>query len=53
MRSLVNVEPLVAQVRAASVFKRYFGRDQATEESFDEDGFFRTGDTGAVINPKP
>ena len=35
-----------AQVRAPSIFKLYFGREEATAESFDSEGFFCTGDTG-------
>eukprot|EP00959_Pyramimonas_sp_CCMP1952_P452928 9467404-Pyramimonas_sp.AAC.1 len=33
-------------VRAPSIFKLYFGREEATAESFDSEGFFCTGDTG-------
>jgi crotonobetaine/carnitine-CoA ligase len=31
-------------VRGVSMFKEYFGNEQATSESFDEDGWFDTGD---------
>jgi len=37
-------------VRGPTLFKLYFGREQATAESFDEEGYFRTGDTGALSN---
>ncbi|XP_020902542.1 acyl-CoA synthetase family member 3, mitochondrial [Exaiptasia diaphana] len=32
------------QVKGPSVFKRYWGRPEATQESFTSDGWFRTGD---------
>jgi len=40
------VGPGEIRVRAPSVFKLYFGREEATAESFDAEGFFCTGDTG-------
>jgi malonyl-CoA/methylmalonyl-CoA synthetase len=47
-------EPLPAsevgeiEVRGPHVFVEYRNRPEATEESFDEDGWFRTGDLGYV-----
>jgi malonyl-CoA/methylmalonyl-CoA synthetase len=35
-------------VRGPNVFAGYFGRLDATAESFTDDGFFRTGDIGAL-----
>ncbi len=35
---------LVGAVRGLSIFREYFGDEKATEEAFDEDGYFRTGD---------
>lgn len=36
------------QVRGANVFKGYFKNDEATQETFTEDGWFRTGDMGVL-----
>ncbi len=36
------------QVRGPNVFSGYFERPDATAESFTDDGWFRTGDVGAV-----
>jgi malonyl-CoA/methylmalonyl-CoA synthetase len=47
-------EPLSAgevgeiEVRGPHVFAGYWSRPEATEESFDKDGWFRTGDLGSV-----
>jgi len=35
-------------VRGDTVFKEYWGRPAATQEAFDQGGWFRTGDTAAV-----
>ena len=34
------------QVRGPMVFQGYFGREEATRQSFTEDGWFKTGDQG-------
>lgn len=36
------------QVRGANVFKGYFKNEEATAETFTEDGWFRTGDMGVL-----
>ena len=35
---------LIGAVRGLSIFREYFGDGKATEEAFDEHGYFRTGD---------
>ena len=36
------------QVKGASVFPKYHKNDEATEDSFTEDGWYRTGDLGRI-----
>lgn len=36
------------RVRGPAIFSKYWGRPEATAESFDEQGYFRTGDTVEV-----
>ncbi|GFR49197.1 hypothetical protein Agub_g11222, partial [Astrephomene gubernaculifera] len=40
-------------VRGANVFTEYWGRPEATREAFDEEGFYRTGDTASVSGSPP
>lgn len=35
------------QIRGAGVFSEYWGKPEATSETFDSDGWFKTGDMGA------
>lgn len=37
------------EVRAPSMMLRYFGDEAATAAAFTEDGFLRTGDSGAIV----
>jgi malonyl-CoA/methylmalonyl-CoA synthetase len=39
------------QIKGPSVFKEYFNRPEATRDTFESDGWFKTGDT-ASINPE-
>jgi len=41
-------EPAELRIRGPSVFREYFNRPQATKESFDEEGYFLTGDVASV-----
>ena len=36
------------QVKGPNIFARYWGKEEATEQAFTEDGWFRTGDRGEV-----
>ncbi|EDO15196.1 hypothetical protein Kpol_401p1 [Vanderwaltozyma polyspora DSM 70294] len=36
------------QLRGPQIFKRYFKREDVTTESFDEEGWFSTGDVGRI-----
>ena len=46
----VNGEPGEIQVKGPAVFKEYWRRKEATEESFTEDGWFKTGDTAILFD---
>jgi malonyl-CoA/methylmalonyl-CoA synthetase len=46
--SEVRLQEGEIQVRGPSVFLEYFGRPEATAESFTPDGYFKTGDAGEV-----
>lgn len=39
-------------VRGNNVFQGYFNNPEATADAFDKDGFFRTGDIGAIVHNK-
>lgn len=41
-------EPGEIQVKGPTVFKEYWGKQQATEEAFTSDGWFKTGDVAEV-----
>ena len=43
-------EPGEIQVKGPAVFKEYWRRKEATEESFTEDGWFKTGDTAILFD---
>jgi malonyl-CoA/methylmalonyl-CoA synthetase len=43
-------EPGEIQVKGPAVFKEYWGKKEATEESFTEDGWFKTGDTAVLLD---
>lgn len=37
-------------IKGATVMKEYYNKPQETAESFTEDGFFKTGDAGELVN---
>ncbi len=43
-------EPGEIQVKGPAVFKEYWRKKEATEESFTEDGWFKTGDTAVLLD---
>ena len=43
-------EPGEIQVKGPAVFQEYWGKKEATEESFTEDGWFKTGDTAVLLD---
>ncbi len=43
-------EPGEIQVKGPAVFQEYWRRKEATEESFTEDGWFKTGDTAILFD---
>jgi malonyl-CoA/methylmalonyl-CoA synthetase len=43
-------EPGEIQVKGPAVFQEYWGKKEATEESFTEDGWFKTGDTAILLD---
>jgi malonyl-CoA/methylmalonyl-CoA synthetase len=38
------------QIKGANVFKEYWGKTEATEKAFTEDGWFKTGDVAVIEN---
>lgn len=46
-----NGEKLEMRVRGESVFTRYLNNPELTAQSFDEQGFYRIGDAGALVDP--
>ena len=43
-------EPGEIQVKGPAVFQEYWRKKEATEESFTEDGWFKTGDTAVLLD---
>jgi len=43
-------EPGEIQVKGANVFLEYWNREEATEKSFTQDGWFRTGDVAEIVD---
>ena len=51
LKFVPNAGKLEMRVRGPSIFPGYRGNDQATREAFDEEGFYRIGDAGALVDP--
>ena len=45
---VVDGQPGEIQVKGPTVFREYWGRSQATEDAFTNDGWFRTGDVAVL-----
>ncbi len=50
LKFVPNGEKLELRVRGVSVFPGYLGAPAATAEAFDEDGFYRIGDAGFLLD---
>jgi feruloyl-CoA synthase len=51
LKFVPNGGKLEMRVRGANVFPGYRGNPAATQEAFDEDGWYRIGDAGALRDP--
>ncbi|MGG5823207.1 feruloyl-CoA synthase [Falsiroseomonas sp. HW251] len=51
IKLIAEDDKLEARVRGANIFPGYFKNPEATAAAFDEEGFFRTGDAIAWIDP--
>ncbi len=46
LKMLPNAGKLEMRLRGPNITPGYFGRDDLTQEAFDDDGFYKTGDAG-------
>jgi len=51
LKMLPNAGKLELRLRGPNITPGYFKRDDLTDEAFDEDGFYRTGDAGKFADP--
>ncbi len=51
LKMLPSAGKLELRLRGPNITPGYFKRDDLTQEAFDEDGFYRTGDAGKFANP--
>jgi len=51
LKMLPNEGKLELRLRGPNITPGYFKRDDLTQEAFDEDGFFITGDAGKLADP--
>jgi feruloyl-CoA synthase len=52
LKMLPSAGKLELRLRGPNITPGYFRRDDLTEEAFDEDGFYRTGDAGKFADPE-
>ena len=51
LKMLPSAGKLELRLRGPNITPGYFRRDDLTQEAFDEDGFYRTGDAGKFADP--
>lgn len=51
LKMLPNAGKLELRLRGPNITPGYFRRDDLTQEAFDEDGFYKTGDAGKLADP--
>ena len=51
LKMLPNAGKLELRLRGPNITPGYLGRDDLTQEAFDEEGFYKTGDAGKFADP--